>query len=147
MHVTRDSPIGGSLWVADDSSAVVRRVWYATPIVGAALVSGATVFGSLADVAGVVAGVALAMLNFRSLQNSLRGILDAGHQRAPSGTTLMFAFRWIIVATIAFALNRLGVASLVGVVSGLFAPAIAIGLEALFQMIHALRIGSNDLQE
>jgi hypothetical protein len=137
---------GGSLWRAEDSGAVVRRVTYATPAVGAAMVVVSLLAGDWRDAAGVVAGVVLAMINFRSLGNSLRSILAAGHERAPSGTTMMFVFRWIIVATIAFALTTTGLASIVGVFVGMFSPAAAIGLEAVYQAAHALRGGANDDQ-
>ena len=138
---------GGSLWRAEDSESVVRRVSYATPAVGAAMVVVSLLAGDWRDAAGVVAGVALAIVNFRSLGNSLRSILDAGHERAPSGTTTMFVFRWIIVATVAFALTTTGLASIVGVFVGMFSPAVAIGLEAIYQAAHALRGDANDSQE
>jgi hypothetical protein len=132
---------GGSLWAAEDAAAVVRRVWYATPAVGAAMVAVAYMVGSWRDAVGVVVGAGLAMVNFRSLQRSLRSILDSGRDRAPTGTTMMFVFRWIIVATIAYAIIRTGYASGVGIIAGFFAPAAAIGFEAVFQLAHALRQG------
>lgn len=135
---------GGSLWAAEDAGAVVRRVWIAQPAVGAAMAAVAMATGTWRDAVGVVAGVALAMVNFRYLSNSLRSILGAGNETAPSGTTLMFVFRWIIVATIAVAIYQTGIASIGGVLAGMFAPAVAIALEAGYQTVHALRHGDAD---
>lgn len=134
-----DRVAGGSLWAAGDAGAVVRRVFYATPAVGAAMVAVAVAAGDWRAAVGVVAGVGIALVNFRSLHNSLRSILDAGHEKAPSGTSMMFVFRWIIVATVAFAIYQTGMASIVGVFAGMFAPAVAIGLEAIYQVVNALR--------
>ncbi len=134
-----DRVAGGSLWAAGDAGAVVRRVFYATPAVGAAMVVVAAAAGDWRAAIGIVAGVGLALVNFRSLHNSLRSILDAGHETAPSGTSMMFVFRWIIVATVAFAIYQTGLASIVGVFAGMFAPAVAIGLEAIYQVVNALR--------
>ena len=132
---------GGSLWAAGDAGAVVRRVWYATPAVGAVMAVIAAAVGGWRDAVGVVIGVALAMVNFRYLRNSLRSLLDAGHEKAPRGTTMMFVFRWIIVVTVAYAIYRTGWASGGGVCAGMFSPAVAIGFEAVFQLAHALRRG------
>lgn len=138
---------GGSLWATEDAGAVVRRVWYATPAVGAAMAAVAAAAGDWRDPVGVAVGVGLAMVNFRYLRNSLKSILDAGHERAPRGTTMMFVFRWIIVATVAFAIYKTGCASTVGVFAGMFAPAVAIGFEAVYQVTHALRRGDSDDNE
>ena len=129
----------GSLWAAEDAGAVVRRVWYAQPAVGAAMAVVAAAIGDWHDAVGVVTGVGLAMVNFRFLSNSLRSILGAGHAKAPPGTTMMFVFRWIIVATAVAAIYQSGIASIGGVFAGMFAPAVAIALEAGFQTAHALR--------
>ena len=101
----------------------------------------AAAVGGWRDAVGVVVGVALAMVNFRYLRNSLRSLLDAGHEKAPRGTTMMFVFRWIIVVTVAYAIYRTGWASGGGVCAGMFSPAVAIGFEAVFQLAHALRRG------
>jgi len=144
MRIDGNPIVDGSLWSADDASASIRRVWLATPVLGVLMAIAALVIGTTSDAVGVVIGIALAMVNFRTLHNSLKGILEAGHVRAPSGTTMMFVFRWIIVATIAFALYRTGVATLVGMFAGLCAPAAAIGLEAVFQTVTTLRRTTND---
>jgi hypothetical protein len=134
----------GPLWAAEDAGAVVRRVWYAQPAVGAVMAAVAAAAGGWRDAVGVALGVGLAMVNFRFLSNSLRSILGAGNETPPQGTTLMFVFRWIIVGTVAVAFYQTGIASLGGVLTGMFAPAIAIALEAVYQAAHALRHGDDE---
>lgn len=106
--------------------------------------------GNWWDATGVLGGTALAMVNFRFLHNSLRSILGAGNEQAPPGTTLMFVFRWVIVATAAFALFQFGWMSLGGIFAGLFVPAIAIALEAIYQvastLIHGIDSDDNETQ-
>ena len=144
MMVEENRFASGPLWAAEDAGAVVRRVWYAQPAVGVMMAAVAVAVGGWRDVVGVALGVALGMVNFRFLSNSLRSILGAGHETAPQGTTLMFVFRWIIVGTVAVAIYQTGIASLGGVLTGMFAPAIAIALEAIYQAAHAMRHGDND---
>jgi hypothetical protein len=136
---------GGSLWAAEDPKAVVRRIWYALPVAGGLMaVVGGTVWG-LASAVGVLAGAALAMANFRALHNGLRSVLMTGNEKPPSGTTLMFVFRWIIVATIGYAIYRTGWATGGGIIAGLLAPVLAIMGEAVFQLVFALtRNGTDD---
>jgi hypothetical protein len=130
-----------SLWAAGDARSVVRRVWLAQPAIGAVMSAIALGIGTPSDALGVLAGTALAMVNFRFLRNSLWSILGAGHEKAPPGTALMFALRWVVVATVAFALYRLGWMSLGGILAGLFAPAIAVALEAVYQLASTLAHG------
>jgi hypothetical protein len=137
MVLDDDRETGGSLWSAGDAAAVVRRIWYALPAVGALLVVGTLTWGSSQDVVGVLVGVVLAAVNFRFLETSLRSLLGAGYERAPSGTTLMLIVRWALVAMLGFAAHRSGTASGGGILLGLFAPAMAILLEALYQLIAA----------
>ena len=133
--------VGGSLWAAGDTRSVVRRVWWAHPLAGAAMAVVAHFVGDWRDATGVVAGTALAMANFRFLHNSLQSILGSGNESAPPGTTMMFVFRWVIVATAAFALYQFGVMSLGGVFAGLCVSAVAVTLEAVYQLASAITHG------
>ena len=134
----------GSLWAAGSPEAVVRRVWLAQPAIGGLMAAVAWVLGDWRDAMGLVAGTGLGMANFRFLEGSLRSILGSGNEQAPPGTTLMFVFRWVIVATAAFALHGLGLMSLGGVLAGLFVPAVAVTLEAVYQLARALTRGLPD---
>ncbi len=135
---------GSSLWAAGSPESVVRRVWLAQPAVGAVMAAVAWVLWDWRDALGLAAGTGLAMANFRFLESSLRSILGAGNETAPPGTTLMFVFRWVIVATAAFALYGLGLMSLGGILAGLFVPAVAVALEAVYQLARALTHGLPD---
>lgn len=139
MHLHAETTSPGSLWAAEDPEAVIRRLTLAVPAIGAVIAVVALGFGAWQDATGVVIGTLLAVLNFRFLSNSLRAILGAGHETAPPGTTMMFVFRWIIVGTVAYAVLSTGLATIVGMFTGLFTPAMAIGAEAVLQLVHALR--------
>lgn len=128
-----------SLWAAEEPESVIRRLKVAVPFVGLVMVGIAAAWAGWQDALGVVIGTILAVVNFRFLSNSLRAILGAGHETAPPGTTMMFVFRWIIVGTVAYAILTTGLATIGGVFAGLFTPAVAIGLEAILQVNHALR--------
>jgi hypothetical protein len=54
---------------------------------------------------------------------------------------MMFVFRWVIVATAAFALYQFGVMSLGGVFAGLCVSAVAVTLEAIYQLASAITHG------
>lgn len=139
METVTDNTDSTSLWAADEPDAVIRRMKVAVPAVGVVMAIVAIVWAGWLDAVGVAIGTVLAVINFRFLSNSLRAILGAGHETAPPGTTMMFVFRWIIVGTVAYAILTSGVATVGGVFAGLFAPAVAIGLEAILQVTHTLR--------
>jgi hypothetical protein len=50
----------------------------------------------------------------------------------------MFVFRWVIVATAAFAIYRTGYVGIGGLFAGLFTPAIATLFEAIYQVAHVV---------
>ena len=139
--------MGDSLWAVEDSTAVVRRIKYALPIVGVLMaVVGGAIWGWRSAV-GVLAGTGLAMANFKFLHDGLRSVLALGRPQPPSGTTLIFAFRWIIVATIGYTVYRTGWATGAGILTGLFSPLLAILGEAVYQVIHSLtRRDRNDVK-
>jgi len=128
----------GSLWAAQDSRAVVQRVWYAAPAVGILMVAAALIGFRWNDAVGVAVGAGLALVNFWFLHTSLESILGAGHETAPRGTSVMLLLRWFVVAVAAYAIHRTGWASGGGIVVGLLAPAGAVMLEAVYQLLCAL---------
>ena len=139
METLNETARTAPLWAADEPESVIRRLKVAVPFVGLAATCIALIWADWQDAVGVVVGTGLAIINFRFLSKSLRSILGAGHDTAPRGTTLMFVFRWIIVGTAAYAIMTTGLATIGGVFAGLFTPGIAIGLEAVVQLNHALR--------
>ncbi len=130
--------VDDSLWTAGNSESVVRRVWYALPVCGVLVALAGGYAGGWRFAAGAAVGTLLAMANFRFLSNSLRSILGSGNEKPAPGTTMMFVFRWVIVATAAFAIYRTGYVAMGGLIAGLFTPAIATAFEALYQVAHVL---------
>jgi hypothetical protein len=139
MALEDNRDVGGSLWASGDAGAVVRRIWYAVPAVGVVMIVVALVSVTRRDAAGVAVGVVLAAVNFRFLEISLRSLLGSGNVRPPSGSTLMFVVRWLLVVMLGFAASATGTVSGGGVIVGLFAPGVAILLEAVYQLLAAAR--------
>jgi len=128
-----------SLWSVESSESVVRRIWYALPVTGVLAAAIGWYVSGWRFAAGAGIGTVLAMANFRFLSSSLRSILGAGNEKPAPGTTMMFVFRWIIVATAAFAIFKSGFVTIGGLFTGLFTPAIAIAFEAVFQLANAFK--------
>jgi len=115
-----------------EPQAVSRRVWRAivfVVILGSVV---AAVFGNGRFAAGVLTGGLLALLNYRWLLSSVRGILDIAGPKAPPGTTMMFMLRWMVVAAIGYVCYAFGHLSPAGMVAGLLAPAVAAVIEAAY---------------
>ena len=109
---------------------VERRVWgniLAINIIGIAISALAADF---TFTLGLALGGALAVLNYRWLQSSLRDVLAAGTAKTPPGTMLKFVVRWLVVAAIGWGANQTGYFDGAGILVGLFTPAIAIMIEA-----------------
>jgi hypothetical protein len=109
---------------------VERRVWRH---LSAVIIVAVTISALAADfrfTLGLELGGALALLNYRWLESSLRAVLAAGVEETPPGTMLKFVARWLIIAAAGWAANRTGYFEAVGILAGLFAPAIAITIEA-----------------
>jgi hypothetical protein len=66
------------------------------------------------------------------LHASLRGILAVGSAKTPPGTTMKFVTRWLVIAAVAWAAHQTGYFEAVGILAGLFAPAIAVMMEAAY---------------
>jgi hypothetical protein len=115
-----------------DPQAVERRVWrniFAVIIAGLFL---SALFSDLRFTLGLILGSALALLNYKWLQSSLKAVLEVGSARTPPGTHIKFVARWLLIATIAWAAHETGYFDAVGILAGLFAPAIAIMIEAAY---------------
>jgi hypothetical protein len=112
--------------------AVERRVWrniLAVIIAGLFL---SAVFAEWRFTLGLILGSALALLNYKWLHASLKAVLEVGSAKTPPGTHIKFVVRWLLVATIAWAAHETGYFDAVGILAGLFAPAIAIMIEAVY---------------
>jgi len=115
-----------------DPAAVERRVWRNIFVVIAIAVLTAAVFADLKFVFGLVVGGMLALLNYRWLHSSLRAALAGGEKKAPPGTTMKFVVRWLVIAAVVYAASLTGYVDAAAILIGLFAPALAIMIEAVY---------------
>jgi ATP synthase I chain len=115
-----------------DPAAIERRVWRNIFIVIFLAVITAAVLADLKFMLGIALGGALALLNYKWLHASLRGILAVGSTKTPPGTTMKFVTRWLVIAAAAWAAYQTGYFDAVAILSGLFAPALAVIMEAAY---------------
>ena len=121
-----------------EPAAVERRIWRNIFAVIALATVAAAVFADLRFMLGLILGGGLALLNYKWLHSSLRAILAAGGHKAPPGTTLKFVVRWLVVASAAWVANKTGYFDAVAILAGLFAPAVAVMMEAAYTTYRTL---------
>ena len=124
--------------------AVERRVWRNIFAVVAIAVLIAALVADLRFMLGLVLGGGLALLNYKWLHSSLRAALGAGNEKAPPGTMIKFVVRWLVIAAVAWAANRTGYFDAIALLAGLFAPAVAVMIEAVYVAYKAFRTREND---
>jgi|HubBroStandDraft_6_1064221.scaffolds.fasta_scaffold1216239_2 hypothetical protein len=129
-----------------EPEVVNRRFWRSIMLVVVLGSVFAAVFGNLKFTGGVVLGGLLAMLNYRWLLSSLRGILLIASPKAPPGTAMMFMFRWLVIAALGYTAYWLGHFSSTGIVMGLLAPAVAVLMEAGY-LSYRLMAGIRELND
>jgi hypothetical protein len=112
--------------------AVERRVWRNIFAVVAISVVIAALTADLKFMLGLVLGGSLALLNYKWLHSSLRAVLATGHEKTPPGTMIKFVVRWLVIAAAAWAANQTGYFNAVAILAGLFAPAVAVMIEAAY---------------
>lgn len=124
--------------------AVERRMWRNIFAVIAIAVVIAAITADLQFMLGLVLGGALALLNYKWLQSSLRAILEIAHEKTPPGTMIKFVVRWLVIAAVAWAANKTGYFDAVGILAGLFAPAVAVMIEAAYIAYKSVTTREND---
>ena len=124
--------------------AAERRVWRNIFAVVAIAVVIAALTADLKFMLGLVLGGGLALLNYKWLHSSLRAVLAAGSQKAPPGTMIKFVVRWLVIAAVAWAGNKTGYFDAVAILAGLFAPAVAVMIEAAYATYKSVRTREND---
>jgi hypothetical protein len=115
-----------------DPASVERRVWRNIFIVIFLAVIAAAILADLRFMLGIALGGALALLNYKWLHASLRGILAVGSAKTPPGTAMKFILRWLVVATTGWVAFQTGYFDAVAILAGLFAPAVAVMIEAAY---------------
>ena len=123
--------------------AVERRIWRNIFAVVALGVVGAAIFADSKFMLSLVLGGALALLNYKWLNASLRAVLVVGNEKAPRGTLIKFVVRWLVIAAVAWAANKTGYFDPVAILAGLLAPAAAVAIEAAYvgYKTHAINKG------
>ena len=124
--------------------AVERRVLRNIFAVVAIAVVIAALTADLKFMLGLVLGGALALLNYKWLHSSLRAVLAAGSQKTPPGTIIKFVVRWLVIAAVAWAANKTGYFDAVAILAGLFAPAVAVMIEAAYATYKGVTTREND---
>ncbi len=110
-----------------------------------ATVAVAITFGWLMG-AGVLAGSALACVNFHWLEQGVSALADratgsSGAARSGGGIVARFLLRYFLIALAAYAIFRISPAALYGFLGGLFLAVAAILCEAVYEAYVALRRG------
>ena len=127
-----------------EPDAVERRVWRNIFAVIAISVVIAAITADLRFMLGLVLGGALALLNYKWLHSSLRAVLATGNEKTPPGTMIKFVVRWLVIAAVAWAGNKTGYFDTIGILAGLFAPAVAVMIEASYVAYKSATTREND---
>src|SRR5262249_16061200 len=115
-----------------EPEAATRRLFRNLVISAVAMTTAGFVFGGAKVAAGRELGGGLALLNFRWLAGSVRGILAISARRVPPGTAMKIALRWLVVAAAGYAGYWTGYFSAAGILIGLLAPAPAVLFESIY---------------
>ncbi len=94
---------------------------------------------------GFLIGCAIAYLNFHWLKKAVVALADrityTGRSVSSSGIVSRFLLRYLLIALAAYVIFRVSIASLYGLLAGLFLPVGAILCEAAYEAYVALRRG------
>jgi hypothetical protein len=123
---------------------VERRVWrnsFAVIVLGLII---AAVLANRQFTLGLVVGSALSLINYKWLHTSVKDILSETTGKAPPGTAMMFIIRWLVIGLVIYLLNLTGWFDPVGMLAGLFAPALAVMIEAGYVTYKTIRQGGDN---
>ena len=145
------SPLGEPKSARDDPAlmltapeAVERRVLRNIFAVVALSVVAAVIFADLKFMVGLILGGALALLNYKWLNASLRAVRVVGTEKAPPGTLIKFVVRWLVIGAVAWVANKTGYFEPVAILAGLLAPAAAVAIEAAYVGYKTLAINKGE---
>jgi len=95
--------------------------------------------------AGFAIGCVLAVVNFSWLKRMVSAladrVTDTGGRPGGAAVVMRFLLRYLLVAAAAYVIFKISLASLYGLLAGLFLPVAAIMVEAVFELYVALRRG------
>lgn len=126
-------------------SGAVGRITRFMPVI--ALITTAVLLVRLGPLfaAGFFLGCVIAYLNFRWLERGVSALADrvtaSGKPQSSSGIVLRFLLRYALIAAGCYAIFRVSVTALFGLLAGLFLPVAAIACEAVYEVVVALRKG------
>jgi hypothetical protein len=124
--------------------AVERRVWRNSFAVIVLALVAAGIFAELKFTLGLALGGLLALLNYKWLHSSLKDALSAGTSKPPPGIMMMFVVRWLVVATVIYGAMLTGYFDGIAMLAGLFAPALAVMIEAAYVTYKTLAQSGED---
>jgi hypothetical protein len=111
------------------ASSVEKRLWQLLLISLVAEIVVSLIFADWKFTAGVCIGGSLAIINFRMLQNSVRGIFTA-----ESGLfAVKFFLRYVIIGLVVFTFYYLETVPVIGILLGISSFVVALMLEAMIQ--------------
>lgn len=121
------------------------RIVRVMQVLGLALTLLALVRFGTVIAAGFAVGCVIGMLNFHWLKRVVSTLADratgSGKRQGSAGVVLRFLLRYLLVAAAAYAIFKVSLASLYGLLAGLFLPVAAIMVEAAYEVYVAVRRG------
>lgn len=94
---------------------------------------------------GFLIGAALAYLNFLWLKESIVALTDraTAQETSPQGRAVIFKFifRYLVIATVAYAIISSSTISILGLIAGFFLSVVALLFEAVAEVVYSLRHG------
>lgn len=94
---------------------------------------------------GFLLGCGISFLNFYWLKRVVSALADrvtaSGRSQSSTGIVVRFLLRYVLIAAGAYVIFRVSLASLYGLLSGLFLPVAGIFFEAIYETYSAVRRG------
>ena len=101
-------------------------------------------FGPIVGI-GFIVGCGIAILNFHWLKRVVSALADratgTGQKQGSAGVVARFLLRYLLVAAVAYAIFRVSLTSVYGLLAGLFLPVAGILIEAVYEVYVAIRRG------
>lgn len=118
---------------------IVRAMFVVAVLATAVLLA----VGDWRTAAGFLVGCAVALLNFHWLKRVVSVLADkstaSGRPQSSSGVVVRFLLRYLLMALAAYVIFRVSLASLYGLLAGLFLPVAGIMAEAGYELYATLR--------